>query len=82
METSVSSFQNSFGLISFRLNFIETELIGKCSIIKLSFNNEIIFRVSVFHKYYSAGNKILNPGGHRDQIIPLFSSHFKFWVVS
>ena len=30
----------------------------------------------------SAGNNILNPGGHHDQIIPLFSSHFKFPVVS
>ena len=30
----------------------------------------------------SAGNNILNPGGHRDQIIPLFGSHFKLRAVS
>ena len=25
---------------------------------------------------------ILNPGSHRDHIIPLFGGHFKIWVVS
>ena len=34
------------------------------------------------HHRNSAGNNILNPGGHRDQIIPLFGSHFKFQTVS
>ena len=31
---------------------------------------------------HSAQNNILNPGSHPDQIIPLFSSHFKFQAVS
>ena len=30
---------------------------------------------------HSAGNNILNPGSHRDQIIPLFDGHFKFREV-
>ena len=30
----------------------------------------------------SAENNILNPGSHRDQIIPLFRSHFKFQALS
>ena len=30
----------------------------------------------------SAGNNILNPDGHHDQIIPLFGGHFKFRAVS
>ena len=30
----------------------------------------------------SAGNNILTPGGHCDQIIPLCGSHFKFQAVS
>ena len=33
-------------------------------------------------QYGSAGNNILNPGSHRDQITPLFGGHFKFWAVS
>ena len=32
--------------------------------------------------FFSAGNNILNPGGYRDQIIPLFGGHFKFRAVS
>ena len=31
---------------------------------------------------HSAKNNILNPGSHRDHIIPLFGGHFKIWVVS
>ena len=31
---------------------------------------------------FSSGNNILNPGGYRDQIIPLFGSNFKFCAVS
>ena len=34
------------------------------------------------HHRNSAGNNILNPGGRRDQIIPLFDGHFKFRAVS
>ena len=31
---------------------------------------------------FNAGNNILNPGGYRDQIIPLFGGYFKFRAVS
>ena len=31
---------------------------------------------------FSAGNNILNPGSHCDQIIPFFGGHFKFSALS
>ena len=43
-----------------------------------------IYMTSVLKKLYtdSAGNNILNPGGYRDQIIPLYGGHFKLQAVS
>ena len=41
-----------------------------------------VLNVRFFTMLYSAGNKTLNPGSHRDQIIPLFGGYFKFRAIS
>ena len=49
---------------------------------KLFCNSNPIISFIISVTFFSAGNNILNPSSHRDQMIPLFSGHFKFQAVS